>query len=388
MHVVPQGRLGAWRLLRSHRARLRLRERVRALLIDLIASPLANYRSIFSGPRVRIDYMREGGVGIALSVLYSFFDEADVLDGPRPHANSLESIEAQIGAVRKHIHRRHPGDAFIATRPDELNAHGDRVTLVHCVEGGFHLGGTPGEVTKSVERLAAKGIAYITLAHLIWRGIATDAPALPFMNDAEYHRWLPQPDEGLSDLGRAAVRAMVRKRVLIDVSHMSRHSLQDTFELLDELDPARKVPVLATHTGFRFGKQEYLLDTWAITKIAERNGVIGLIFARHQLEDGPPPGLTPRPSAFGSRRRFRHSLEVLRAHIDAIHKVTEDFDHIAIGSDFDGFIKPTLASIEDPRAMVQVEAALKKHYGERTAELICSENALRPLRTYWGGAPR
>jgi membrane dipeptidase len=56
-------------------------------------------------------------------------------------------------------------------------------------------------------------VAYITLAHLIWRDVATDAPALPLMTDAQYRHWLPQPQEGLSDLGRAAIEAMVRERV-------------------------------------------------------------------------------------------------------------------------------------------------------------------------------
>ena len=52
---------------------------------------------------------------------------------------------------------------------------------MHCIEGGFHLGATPEEVTAHVHELADRGVAYITLAHLFWRRVATNAPALPFL---------------------------------------------------------------------------------------------------------------------------------------------------------------------------------------------------------------
>lgn len=396
MHLVPRGRLRVWRLLRSRRERLRLRDRIRALLIDLIASPLANYRSLFSGPRVRIGYMQEGGVGVALSVLYSFFDEADALGDPLPRPDYIHTVLRQLDKVRRDIEENHPTDAFVATNPAALGSVEEgKVALVHCVEGGFHLGRTPQAVREAVRLLAARGVAYITLAHLIWRGIATDAPALPFMTDEQYRSWLPQPDEGLSELGRAAVKAMHRERVLIDLSHMSERSLHETLDLLDDLDrdsPGESdrpgpTPVLATHTGYRFGSQEYMLDRAAIERIAAHDGVIGLIFARHQLEDGPPPTSRRRMPRFSKRKRFEDSLDVIRTHIDEIHSVTGAHRHVAIGSDLDGFIKPTLAGLEDLRAMARLERALVDHYGEAIARAVCSENAMRPLSTYWRGSP-
>jgi microsomal dipeptidase-like Zn-dependent dipeptidase len=395
MHLVPRGRLRVWRLLRSQSERLRLRDRIRAILIDLIASPVANYRSLLSGPRVRIGYLRKGGVGVALSVLYSFFDEADAVGDPLPQPDYLQTVLRQLDDVRRDIEANHRGDAFIATDPAALrSAEEGEVALVHCVEGGFHLGRTTQAVTDAVQLLAGHGVAYITLAHLIWRGIATDAPALPFLTDEQYRSWLPQPDEGLSELGRAAVEAMHRERVLIDLSHMSERSLHETLDLLHELDadspaePGRPhpTPVLATHTGFRFGSQEYLLDRAAIERIAERDGVIGLIFARHQLEDGPPPTSRRRMPRVSKRKRFEDSFETLRAHIDRICEITGEHRHVAIGSDLDGFIKPTLAGLEDMRDMARLERALVDHYGEATARAICSENALRPLTAYWRGS--
>jgi microsomal dipeptidase-like Zn-dependent dipeptidase len=172
--------------------------------------------------------------------------------------------------------------------------------------------------------------------------------------------------------------------VLIDLAHMSERSLADTFELLDRLD--RSAPVLVTHAGYRFGTQEYMLSEETVRRIAERDGVIGLIFARHQMQDGPPPvklGRLPQPIP---KRRLERSFQLLRAHIDRIAAIAGSHRHVAIGSDFDGFIKPTLAGLHDMRDMARLERRLREHYGEEIARQICSANALRPLETYWGGS--
>lgn len=375
------------RLLRSRRERRRLSAWARALLVGL-ASLFANYRSLFSGPRVHVGYMRDGGVGVALSVLYSFFDELDLGEGPRPRPGYLQSISDQAREVERHVADHHRDKATVVHDPQELGAAqaAGRLALVHCVEGGFHLGPTPDEVAAAVRRLAELGVAYVTLAHLIWRGVATNAPALPFFTDEEYRRRLPQPEEGLSDLGEAAVEAMVRERVLIDVSHMSERSLADTFALLDRLDPERSVPVLATHAGYRFGTQEYMLSSATLRRIAERDGVLGLIFAQHKLYDGLDLS-TKRWLGLPIRRRprFEHSFEVLCRHIDRIHEVAGSHRHTAIGSDLDGFIKPTLPGLEDMRDMANLQRALRDRYGEADGELICSGNALRLLTSYWRG---
>lgn len=378
MHVVPRGQADLGRLLGSTRERRRLRDRLRALLIGL-ASRVANHRTPFSGPRVRVEYMREGGVGVALSVLYSFFDEVDLLHGSRPRPEYLKTLEDQITTVEDHVREQHHGRVAIAHNPRELEEarRAGRLALVHCVEGGFHLGADPAGVTEAVERLAGLGVAYVTLAHLIWRQVATDAPALPFMSDEQYHRFFPQPAEGLSDLGEAAVRAMVEQRVLIDVSHMSERAVTETFALLDELDPSKDVPVIASHSGFRFGTQEYMLPPATLRRIADRNGVVGLIFATHQLQDG-----LPRPKRLA--RPFDRGFAILRRHIDAIREATGSHLHTALGSDFDGFIKPTLPGLQDMRDMARLETALHAQYGEDDGERICSGNALRVL-SWWGG---
>src|SRR5262249_23184728 len=124
-----------------------------------------------------------------------------------------------------------------------------------------------------------------------------------------------------------------------------------------------------------------------IERIAARDGVVGLIFAQHQLYDG----LTDRPFPRWGRplkksRRFDDALWVLRRHIDRIHEITGSHRHTAIGSDLDGFIKPTLPGLQDMRDMARLQSALSEHYGAE-AELICSGNGMRLLTDYWGGGP-
>jgi microsomal dipeptidase-like Zn-dependent dipeptidase len=368
MHLDPGIRGNLWRLLRTRAGRLRLRDYVRALGVNL-ASQFANYPSLFSGERVNVPYMVEGGVGVACSVLYSFFDEVD--RAPNDPAEYTDEILRQADLVERSLHGT---PAVVARTPADLQPQDGRVVLVHCLEGGFHLLG--GDVGHAVDRLADRGVAYITLAHLIYRGVATSANAFPFLTDRQYARHCKQPPIGLTSAGRAALEAMVRRRVVIDVSHMSERSLDDVFGLLEELDPGRRVPVIASHGAYRFGEQHYNLTRPTIERIVARDGVIGLILADHQIRDGLAVAGTD----------FEGAFELLRLHIEAIHDVTGDYRHVAIGSDLDGFIKPTLKGLSDMRDMRRLQERLRERFGDADAELMCTDNALRPLRTYWAGA--
>jgi microsomal dipeptidase-like Zn-dependent dipeptidase len=380
MHLVPEERRSTLDVLVTGKGRARWRDRIRALLVGL-ASRFANYRSFEAGPRVTVEGLRSGDVGAILSVLYSFFDELD-LDSPYgadPEAGYLNRLIRELEVVEKDIAEHHAGEATVAHSFAELQAAlgAGTTALIHCVEGGFHLGPTPEAVEHGVAELARRGVAYTIPAHLIWRGVATNAPALPFLSDRMYRLLLPQPDVGLSELGRAAVRAMVRERVLIDLSHMSERALADTFALLDELDPEQGVPVLASHAAFRFGQQEYGVDEDSVRRIAARDGLVGLIMAQHQLNDGVRKGYTTT---------FEQSFEVICRHIDRLAEITGSHRHTGIGTDFDGFIKPTMGGLESMADMRTLEAALRDRYGPADAEAICSGNALRVLRAGWGGA--
>jgi microsomal dipeptidase-like Zn-dependent dipeptidase len=344
-----------------------------------VASRLLNYRSWDAGPRVTLDFLHQGGVRVALSVLYQPFDEMDLDEpyGALPESGYFGRLVELIDLVEAEVDGS--PDAVVVHRAADLDGAlaAGQVALVHCVEGGFHLGGTPEAVDESVRALADRGVAYVTLAHLFWRRVAANAPALPFLPDWLYNTLFPQKEgAGLTDLGRTAVRAMYRERMLVDVSHMRGDSLDQTFALLDELDRESGAaptdhPVVSSHGGFRFGKQVYNHDEETVRRIADRGGVIGLIFAQHQLNEG----VRKKTKTLGE------SLEVITRHIDRIHEITGSHEHVGIGSDFDGFIKPTLGGLERSSDMERLSTALIAHYGDRDAERILAGNALRLLRT-------
>ena len=344
-----------------------------------VASRLLNYRNWDAGPRVTLDFLAQGGVRVALSVLYQPFDEMDLDEpyGALPETGYFGRLVELIDTVEAEVDGS--PDAVVVHRAADLDAAlaAEQVALVHCVEGGFHLGNTPEQVEESIRALSARGVAYVTLAHLFWRQVAANAPALPFLPDWLYRTLFPQKDgAGLTDLGRAAVRAMYAERMLIDVSHMRPDSLEQTFALLDELDresgaAAGEHPVISSHAGFRFGKQVYNHDEEAVRRIAERGGVIGLIFAQHQLNDG----------VVKKTKTLEASLDVIARHIDRIHAITGSHEHVGIGSDFDGFIKPTLGGFERASDMQRLSSALVARYGDRDAERILAGNVLRVLRT-------
>jgi microsomal dipeptidase-like Zn-dependent dipeptidase len=364
--------------MRTARRRPRVRDKLRALIVRVLSRFMSD-RDWWSGYRVTVRSLRDGDVGLAFSALYRPFEEMDL---SRPYASppasgyfaqlvqDLEAVEAEVDghddAVIRMAHDRAELDAAVDA---------GATAVVHCVEGAFHLGDREDEIAANVAELARRGVAYITLAHLFYRQVATNAPALPFMPDAVYRRVFPQPrGEGLTGRGIAAVRAMVEHRVLIDLSHMDEDAFDETIRLLDEeLDRDAQVPVVNSHAGYRFGDQHYMMSERQVREIARRDGVIGLIMAQHQLCDG----LRDHTST------FEESVDVIRRHVDRIREITGSHRHVALGTDFDGFIKPTMAGLESAADLRRLEERLRELYGDDDAEAICCGNALRVLRKVW-----
>ena len=71
-------------------------------------------------------------------------------------------------------------------------------------------------------------------------------------------------------------------------------------------------------------------------------------------------------------------------HLDRIAEITGSHEYAAIGSDLDGFIKPTMGGLESMTRHGAPRGALRDRYGAEDAERICSGNALRVLRAGWG----
>lgn len=368
-------------LMRSVRERSTLRGKLQAAVIWL-AMQIASNRTLTSGPRISVEGMVKGDVGLALSVLYRPFEEIDLGEpyaaAPTPDyfPGLLEDLQAVEEEVAGH------DDAIIRIAHDreqlELALTEKTIALVHAVEGGFHLGDGDEEIAANCATLAEKGVAYVTVAHLFFRQVAVNAPALPFLSDSLYRLVFPQDEsEPLTARGETVVRELVRNRILIDLCHMDPPAIHAAFDLLDrEVDPEKRFPVVSTHAGFRFGKQQYMCDEAILLRIKERGGMVGLIMAQHQLNDG-----LRKPKDY--TENLEESLKVIFAHIDRIAEITGGYEQIGLGTDFDGFIKPTMGGLETMGDLVDLERALEKRYGPEATALMTSGNALRVLRTLW-----
>jgi len=100
--------------------------------------------------------------------------------------------------------------------------------------------------------------------------------------------------------------------------------------------------------------------------------------AQHQLNDGIRKKETTT---------LEESLEVICKHIDKIAEITGGYEHVALGTDFDGFIKPSMGGLQDSGDLALLEAALIDRYGKENAERIAWKNALGVLQTLWPKSP-
>lgn len=120
---------------------------------------------------------------------------------------------------------------------------------------------------------------------------------------------------GLTDFGRAAVAAMNRAGVVIDVSHSSPAVVREVLSL-------SQTPLIVSHTGTHNHCQSPRnLPDELMRAIAERGGLIAIGFWAGAICDASPTGIA-------------------RALIAAVDLVGEDA--VALGSDFDGAVTTTI----------------------------------------------
>ena len=317
-----------------------------------VANRLFNFRSIFH-PRFRIEDARDEAVSFG-SVLYLPSDE---LFGP---CGAFTNLESQLGKATETLTS---AGYHVARNGAELyeTIDGGKLAAFHCLEGGFSV-----EEAAQVTRLRALGIAYVVLAHLLPRGIAPCVNAFPFFTDAEFERMFPMPDK-LEARGREICDALCQHGIIPDITHMTLQAVHEVFEIAQK----HKCPVIVSHGAPQHGgRDEYKLNLCpdVIKAIHNSGGVIGVIFYDHWLK---PPG-----------SRETATIDAVIEAMKTIERVTGTTDCIAIGSDFDGFIRPVrgLESVGKIRAL---ERRLNGLFSAEQVKGILWKNAARTLRAGW-----
>ena len=350
----------------------RKREWLKARFVRWVSKRF-NFEGPNGTPGVTPETLHDGDVGVALSVVHCPVDELLPSWRRKPKAGWFDNAMMQLEDVEREVAPLKGIRVVKSMREARIANQHNEVALIHCLEGGYSLGASEAEIWDNVRTLREKGVAYVTVAHLLFRGVATNAPALPFLSESMYKFIFHQPrDVGLTPLGEAAVKAMAVHGVLIDVTHMSDIARNQTFVVLQSVDPGGTVPVMATHGACRFNLRTYSLPDDTIRVIASRRGVVGVIACAHHTCGAKEPWPTD----------FSETVDIVCRHVDRIRGLTGSFDHIAIGSDIDGYIKPALAGLGTASGLGRLERALIARYGAEDAKKICSANAERVL-DYW-----
>ena len=209
--------------------------------------------------------------------------------------------------------------------------------------------------------------------------MATEAPAIPTFTDEQFLEVFDEPEGvGLTELGVKLIEALYLHKILIDISHMSERAVKDTFALVERLEgnaDKANYPIIASHVGMRSAgpqarAQEYNLSNETAIKIAERKGAIGLIGAQHQLGDTPDEA---------------RSAALIKAHLDAIDAAVGDASTVAaLGTDMDGFIRPTLFGFEQAEDFAKLQEWVLAA-GQSDPEAILHGNAERVIRAAFSG---
>lgn len=173
----------------------------------------------------------------------------------------------------------------------------------------------------------------------------------------------PDSGAGLTQAGKALIRACNQRRIMIDVSHMNEKTFWDTAALSD-------APLVATHSNAHtLCPQPRNLTDAQLETIAQRNGFVGVNFGTAFLR------------ADGKRDSATTPLTEIVKHIEfLIAKLGED--HVGFGSDFDGVnIPQQLGDVSGlPRLM---QALSQAGFDDRLLEKLAWRNWLRTLAASW-----
>ena len=229
---------------------------------------------------------------------------------------------------------RSGGKASIARRAIDLeeNLHSGRLSAVLGVEGAHALEGR----VDRVRELFARGVRFMGLIHLGNNELGGSSFPL-------------QARKGLTDFGHQVLDEMGEVGVSVDVAHASP-------EAVDAILAHRSARPFCSHAGVRAVAGSWRnLDDAALRRIADKGGVVGIIFATVFLGGKEIDDVV---------RHIAHAVDVMGE------------DGVGLGSDFDGMV-PLPRGMRDVRDLHLLTAALLRRYPERQVEKILGENLRR-----------
>ncbi len=203
--------------------------------------------------QVNLPKMQEGGLDVAWFIVYTGQDSLTTAG----YASASQNAMAKFDAINRLCEYIAPDQIALARTSDDVRRiwnEGKKVAMIG-VENAYPIG----EDLSLFEKYHELGARYISLAH---NGHSQFSDSNTGERDSI---WLYN---GLSELGKKAVKEMNRLGIMIDVSHPSRESIMQTISL-------SKAPVIASHSSARaLCNNSRNLDDEQLLAIKENGGVV------------------------------------------------------------------------------------------------------------------
>ena len=205
---------------------------------------------------------------------------------------------------------------------------------------------------EGVTSLSAQGLlTRATLVHMT--NSVYGATSCPYLGG-----WMRR-DKGLTQRGVTMIEQLNDKRIFLDLSHIHPQGFSQALEVHDQSQP-----VIVTHTGVCGVNNVWRnLSDEQIQDVAETGGVIGILFHKDYLyrQNGPD------------------NAEMVLEHLEHVINIAGE-DSAAIGSDYDGFIRPPTDLNSAEHYPWLVTLMLKKNWSTQRIHKILSANFLRALK--------
>lgn len=348
--------------------------------------------------QVNLPKMEEGGLDVSWLIVYTGQGELS----PEGYATARENAMAKFDAIHRLCEEYAPEQIELALTSDDvrrITSAGKKVAMIG-VENAYPIG----EDLSQFEDYFKRGARYISLSH---NGHSQFCDSNTGEDDQV---WM---HNGLSELGREAIKEMNRLGIMIDISHVSKASMVQMIELSE-------APIIASHSSARaLCNHTRNLDDEQLALLKANGGVVQTVAFRRYLKSDRDDYLEPLYQKVADsmgvtwyngnqmrhidREKAQAFREVRRTIMQKVRELTEndpnlpaqatvsDFvdhidylvekmgiEHVGISSDFDG--GGGIEGWDDASETFNVTLELvKRGYTQDEISMLWSGNLLRVL---------